>query len=458
LYLQVVDSILRAIDQGRIQPGMVLPSIRDLAERLGVTVNTILAALRELQAQGWLTSQQRSGFFVSESLPSASKASVGAPVSLKNPGFDLPEHLRPITSQANVVMDLTDGLADARLAPAQALGRAYQRGLRLRGAELLAMRDAMGLRRLREGLGMYLGLHRGVIANPDQILVLRSSSMALTLAAQALIGSAGGIVALENPGNPEVWETLRLACPAELQGLPVDAEGLLVEPLERLLESAPNSVRLLVLTPQCHFPTGVRLADSRRARILELSRKHRFPILEMDPEFDYLGSPGTATLASLDAGQVMYVGSLSRIMAPGLRAAYLVAPVPMAELLARARQRIDWQGDPVQEWALAELLLDGEIKRQILRVRKAAQERREALTDALRHTLGEMISFDPERGSGRLESPAAFTTWIKGCQAWGLKLRPGRYYDLHNVDTAATRLGFTAYTPEELQKAVALMV
>jgi GntR family transcriptional regulator/MocR family aminotransferase len=465
LYLQVAAAILAAVREGRVLPGVALPGVRDLADRLGVTVNTILAALRDLQDQGWLTSQERSGFFVADPLPELPAPAPAAARGRAAPGYDLPGHLQPITSSANVLLDLTDGVADARLAPSLALGRAYQRGLKLKGPRLLGASDFMGLLRLREALADHLKTQRAILAGPEQLLILRSTAMAVGVVAQALVGPGGGTVAVEDPGNPMVWEALRQAGAGSLAPLPVDGEGASADALERLLAQGPPP-RLAVLTPQCQFPTGAPLAAARRARILELARRGRFPILELDQEFDYLPALGALPpLASQDAGQVIYVGSLSRILAPGVRVSYVVSPEPLAGLLARARQRVDWMGDPVQEWALAELVLDGELQRQLHRVRKAAAERREALEDALRHGMGGLLEFDPGhgamalwiQGTGRLADPSRFTVWVRACQTRGLKLRSGRHYSLDGHDLAATRLGFTAYTPEELQGAVALM-
>jgi GntR family transcriptional regulator / MocR family aminotransferase len=459
LYLQIAEAVRGAILDGRFKTGMALPGVRILASRLDLTVNTVLAALRELQAQGWLSSMERRGFFVTsgpESEPAAPKVLASGPAT---PGFDLPSHLLPLTAGAGTIVDLSEGLADARLAPHEALGRAYQRGLRLKGPQLLGTRDPQGLPRLREALAGYLRTSRHLAADPSQILVLRSTAMILTLVAQTLVGSEGGDVAMEDPGHPDFRETLRQACPVRLHGLPVDEEGLQVEPLQALAETC--TLRLLLLTPASQMPTAVGLAASRRERILSLCRQHRIPILELDLEHDY--QPGAESLAAQDPGQVLHVGSVSRIFAPGLGASYLVVPPSMASPLARARLRLDWQGDPPLEWALSELFLEGEIGRQVLRLRKAVRERGDALQDALQHHFGDRLAWrrGPTafwlEGKGSFEASATFNAWIKGCQYLGLRLRPGRAYRLDGSEAAATRLGFSSFTPEELQQAVARM-
>lgn len=465
LYLQVARAVQEAIEARRIGPGMALPGVRDLAERLGVTVNTVLAALRELQAQSWIESRERVGFFVAATLPAPRPPDGRAGGTGGTVGFEMPDHLAPISSVAHAMMDLTDGTPDPRLAPTQALGRAYQRALKLRGPELLGASDARGHLRLREGLANLLRTQRALRVDPDQVMVLGSTILAVNLMAQAFLGPEGGTVAVETPGNPTIWQALRQTSRAELRGLGVDGDGVRPGDLEALIATAQPPVRLVVLTPQCHFPTGVRLAGSRRPALLELARRHRIPVLEVDPEYDFLLDQGPAPrpLAVDAPEQVVYVGDLARILAPGVRAAYLVAPKPLLPVLAGARRHLDWQGDPLQEWALSELLVDGEILRQMLRVRKAARERREAVEDALRHAFGDRLAV---RGGGTalwlegaeaFRDPERFATWIRGCQSRGLKLRPGGTYDLAQAPLAGTRLGFTAFTPEELQRAVALM-
>lgn len=466
LYRQVADDIIAAILSGCLPPGTRLPGVRELAKRHHVHANTVLAAMRDLQAQGWVRSLPRSGFFVRDSLPNTAQEGHWEDHQETSPGFEVPGNLASITSTTNVRMDLSDGVADARLAPAEALVRAYHRALNLKGAELLSAGDFKGHPRLREALATHLASQRGLALDPNQILVLRSTSMAVSLLAQTLLGPGGGQVALENPGNPMVWETLRQVSSATLHPLPVDAEGIQPEALEALLERGP--LQLLVLSPQCHFPTGVRLAASRRARILELSRQYRFPILELDPEYDFLAGPEgpPRPLAAGNQGQVFYVGSLSRLLASGVRATFMAVPRHMADPMAKVRQRMDWQGDPMLEWALSELFLDGEILRHLRRVRRASQERRDALEDALRHDMADLLSFEAQaggmalwlRGIGPLADPRAFEGWVHACGFKGLKLRPGSYFDLLGQPLAASRLGYTGFTPEELQQAVAGLI
>ncbi|WP_316414058.1 aminotransferase-like domain-containing protein [Mesoterricola silvestris] len=462
IYVRVGEAILAAVRAGQIRPGQALPGVRELADRVGVHRNTVLTALRALEEQGWVEARPRSGFFVVDPLPERRPQGGSAPASAA-PGFDVPGSLRPITSALNVALDFSDGVADARLAPMEALAKAYPRALRLKGPALLQATEFLGHARLRTALADHLAEQRALVRDPAQFLLIRSTSMAVNLVAQALIGHGDGDVAVEDPGNPLAWDTLRQASGARLHGLPVDAGGIRVEALEALL--AGTRLALLVLTPQCHFPTGAPLAPDRRERVLALAREHRFAILELDPEYDYLESPTPPLAAQDTTGQVLYCGSLSRLVAPGLRLGFIVVPRLLADRFARARQRMDWQGDPVLEWAVSELFLDGEMARHLRRVRKACQDRREALFDALRFALPGLLAFDPAlggmglwlRGQGKMADPARFGLWVRSCGLKGIKLRPGTYFRLEGGALAATRLGFMAYTPEELQEAVPRM-
>lgn len=290
--------------------------------------------------------------------------------------------------------------------------------------------------------------------------------MALGLVAQALVGAEGGDVAVEDPGLPLLRETLRQASGAALHPVEVDRDGMSIEALARLAERVP--LRLVVVSPQAQAPTGVRLSPDRRAALLALAGARRFAILELDTEYDHLPGPAMPPrpLAAEDReGLVIYVGSLSRLLAPGLRLGFLAAPGQLASRLAKARQRMDWQGDRVLEWALSELFLDGVVARHLRKVRKAAGERREALLEGLAARFGEALAWDPASGAmglwvegrGALADPARMSAWIQASALLGVKLLPGSAFSFDGRGRAATRIGFTGSEPAEISQGLDLL-
>ncbi|MBL0212147.1 MAG: PLP-dependent aminotransferase family protein [Holophagaceae bacterium] len=465
LYLQVASSLEDAIRHGRILPGMALPSVRELAKRLGVHRNTVLAALSELQAQGWVDTRERAGVFVNDQLPQPQgKLLEGGPPTA--PGFDLPSRFLPMTDPLPQEMDLSEPRADVRMAPTEAMAKAYPRAVRRKGAELLGGEEYKGQLRLRQSLAAHLGEQRGLSVDPKRILITRGTGMALNLVAQALVGSEGADAAMEDPGDPLVRGLLKGTPGLRLHALPVDEGGARIDSLLALLERVP--LKFLVLSPQCQLPTGVALAQPRRAKLLELAQAHRVALIELDPEYDHhfgSGLPPRPLAAEDSSGQVVYIGSLSRVLAPGLHSAYLTAPGLLVDRLAKIRQRMDWQGDRVLEWALSELFLDGDFNRHLRKLRKVGLERRDALLEALGAHCGDCLSSFPSEmgmglwveGKGRLADPASFDAWIRMCRDLGLKLRQGSTFDHEGRPKAATRIAFTAFEPEELRNAAIRM-
>src|SRR6185436_7204697 len=184
--------------------------------------------------------------------------------------------------------------------------------------------------------------------------------------------------------------------------LPVDEHGLVVDALAELC--ARERVRAVYVTPHHQYPTTAVLAPGRRIALLELARAQRIAILEddYDHEFHYEGRP-VLPLASADrSGCVVYLGTLSKILAPGLRIGFVVAPPPVVERLSHLRMFADRQGDNLAEYAVAELLEDGEVQRHARRSRKLYQQRRDALASALRKRLGTAVSFQVPSGGSAL--------------------------------------------------------
>ena len=402
VFLQIAGSLSDDIRRGRLRPGQALPGTRRLAATLGVNRNTVVAAYEELQAEGWIETDAARASRVTSALPDPrpqrfTGAGRRAAVPART-GYDLPPLPALPTDGTRPPAELVfgSGVPDLRLVPVAALARAYRRALRQRGRVLLDYAAPEGLPRLRAALAAMLAATRGLAAGPDDLLVTRGSQMALELVARALV-TPGDLVAVEALGYVPARAAFALAG-ARLCPIPVDGQGLDVDALEALARRGP--VRAVYLTPHHQYPTTVTLSPGRRLRLLEVARAHRIAVIEddYDHEFHYDGRP-VLPLASVDrAGVVVYVGTLSKILAPGLRVGYVVAPAPLLERLATLRAVLDTQGDPAIEDAVAELLEDGEVQRHVRRVRRIYRDRRDALADALRRDLGGHVSFDVPAG------------------------------------------------------------
>ena len=223
------------------------------------------------------------------------------------------------------------------------------------------------------------------------MLVTRGSQMALTLVARTLV-RAGDIVAVENFGYRPAWEAFR-AAGATVLPVPVDRDGIDVDELKRL--ASRTTLRAIYLTPHHQYPTTVTLKAARRVALFSLAQTERIAIIEddYDHEFHYEGRP-VLPLASADqVGLVVYIGTLSKVLAPGLRVGYVVAPPAVLRSLGAIRSLLDIQGDLATEAAIATLIEDGEVQRHIARVRRVYADRREILANSLRRAFGDGMEF-----------------------------------------------------------------
>lgn len=464
LFRQVAQAVVHDIRRGRLRPGDPLPGSRSLAETLKVHRNTVLAAYDELVAEGWLEPSRARGTFVSKALPDApprhfSPEAAARDVVPRRAGFDLAPAPYPRDRafhgpSARYLM--TGGIPDVRLAPAGALARAYRRALRGSARDVLSYGDARGHRRLRAALAAMLAASRGLASREDDVLVVRGSQMALDLAARALV-RPGDAVGVEGVGYRPAWEAFRRQG-AQLVPLPVDEHGLVVDALATALEATP--LRAVYVTPHHHYPTTVTLSAPRRLQLLELARRHRFAIVEddYDHEFHYEGRP-VLPLASADqAGVVVYIGTLAKILAPGLRLGYLVAPPDVLERMADHRFYVDRQGDATVEHAVAQLLEDGEVQRHARRVRRAYLARRDALVAGFRRTFADVLSFEVPGGGMALWTAVARDVdpeaWARGALARNVLFLPGRAFRYDGRASPHARFGFAALDEGELADAV----
>jgi GntR family transcriptional regulator/MocR family aminotransferase len=465
-FLQIARSLAADIQRGRLHPGDRLPGSRRLAASLQVHRNTILAALAELMAEGWIETTPGRGTFVARSIvnprgrPFSRRLGIRTHVPDHVP-FALPEApavYRP-PSLPRGTLNLSNGAPDVRLVPARSIGRAYRRVLGLRGAQLLAYGDPEGHAGLRTALASMLTSTRGLTAGPGDVLVTRGSQMALTLVARAML-RPGDTVAVEQFGYRPAWEAFR-AVGATVVPVAVDSDGIDVDALKRL--ASRTTLRAVYVTPHHQYPTTVTLKAARRLALLELARAGRIAIIEddYDHEFHYDGRP-VLPLASADqAGLVVYIGTLSKILAPGLRIGYIVAPPAVLRSAGAIRSLLDIQGDLATEAAVAALIEDGELQRHVARVRRVYANRREILANSLRRVFGDEVEFTPAPGGMalwvRLHMSVDIDEWARRSVQHGVSWYTGRRYAFDGRSRPFARFNFAWLNERELPEAVRRM-
>ncbi|MDQ3262121.1 MAG: PLP-dependent aminotransferase family protein [Myxococcota bacterium] len=467
VFLQISRAISDDIRRGRLRPGVALPGSRALAASLGCHRNTVLAAFRELEAEGWITASPAKGTFVSRELPfrPARRFDSRAPVRAgipELPGFALGAARHPGTWPTLFppgVLMMGGGAPDVRLAPVEELVRAYRRAVGRSRAAVMGYADPAGHPRLRDALARHLSRSRGLAATPQNVLVTRGSQMALDLLARELV-RPGDVVAVEALGYRPAWEALRLAG-AELVPVRVDDGGLVVAEVEALANRRP--LRAVYVTPHHQYPSTRVLSAARRLALLELARRRRFAILEddYDHEFHFEGRP-VLPLASADPhGVVVYIGTFSKLFAPGLRIGFLVGPATLVQRLASLRAYVDRQGDHALELALSELIDDGAMDRHARKVCRAYQARRDALVEAVGMELGGALSFQVPRGGmalwARAEEGLDVDAWATEALRRKVGIHPGSRFTFDGAPVPFLRLGYGAPDEKQLRAGVRVL-
>ena len=363
LRTQLEEQLRDAIRSGRLAPGVPLPSSRSLAHELGVSRGVVVDAYAQLAAEGYLVGRQGAPTRVSEAAsPAAGAAQAMAAERL--PRFDF----RP-------------GGPDVSLFPRAAWLTSLRRGLRAAPDVRLDYGDPRGAPELRAALARYLGRARGVAADPERIVVTSGMAQGMALIARALVAEGGRRIGVEDPSSAPGREQLA-ANGLEVVAVPVDADGLRVDVLEAL---APDAA---FAAPAHQFPLGVVLAPERRAALIDWAARTGALVLEddYDAEYRYDRAP-VGAVQGLAPEQVVYAGSVSKTLAPGLRLGWLVVPERLAEGVVAAKATDDLGTPVVEQLALADFLERGQLDRHLRRTRGVYRERRDALVAALARRL-----------------------------------------------------------------------
>lgn len=401
LHRQLYEGLRRAILSGQLGVEARLPSTRALAAQMGIARMTVVNAYEQLLAEGYIEGKVGSGTYVAATLPDEM-------LQIKDDG----ERRRAVSSgpggrtlsrRGQWLVSTTDTPLRAQ---AETRPRAFQLGLpavdefpfavwsklaanRLRRPprELLVYGDPAGYWPLREAVAAYLKGARAVQCDADQVIIVAGSQQALDLTARVLL-DPDDVAWVEDPCYPRARDVL-LSAGARVISLTVDDEGIdLSAGLKRRKQA-----RLVYVTPSHQFPLGVTMSLARRLALIEWAQRSSAWIIEDDYNSEYrsAGRP-LASLQGLDQnGRVIYIGTFSKTIFPGLRLGCVVAPPDLVDAFIAARALADWHSPSIDQAVLTDFIVEGHFARHVRRMRALYQERQEILVSAAHRDLAGLL-------------------------------------------------------------------
>ncbi|MFG2148955.1 PLP-dependent aminotransferase family protein [Streptomyces sp. NPDC048696] len=361
----LMDALREAVRTGRLAPGTRLPSSRSLAADLGVARNTVADAYAELVAEGWLTARQGSGTRVAQrAAPRRPQAAAPRSATRRKPTYSL-----------------VAGTPDLASFPRAEWLKASRRALTAAPNEALGYGDPRGRVELRTVLADYLARARGVYAAPERIVVCAGFVHGLMLLGRVLRARRVREVGVEAYGL-DVHRDLVSGAGLRAAALGFDELGTRTQELASA--SAYKGLGAVLLTPAHQFPVGVALPPERRSAAVDWARGTGGLILEddYDGEFRYDRQP-VGALQGLDPEHVVYLGTASKSLAPGLRLAWMVLPERLAGEVAEAKGAVDWSCGALEQLTLAEFIASGAYDRHVRSMRLRYRRRRDQLVSAL---------------------------------------------------------------------------
>lgn len=446
---EIYRQIRRAILDGRLAPGDRLPATRELARALAVSRMTATVAYERLAGEGFTTSRVGAGTYVSEdaahwrSAPSRRSSGALKPRAAWN-GVSLPSAF-----EYPARYDFRTGLPDMHLFPHRAWARLVARTLRSLGPAGGMYEHSAGHRELRSALARHVGTARAVGASADDIVVTNGTQQALDVAARALL-APGDCIAVEDPGYQPpryLFQSLGLRVVA----VPVDREGLVVDAL-------PKGARAVYVTPSHQYPLGVAMTLPRRQALLAWAERNGAAIIEddYDSEFRFGGRP-LEPLQTLDAaGHVVYIGSFSKTMLPGLRLGFLVAPASLHLALHKAKFVSDWHTSTLLQLALARFIEDGGYARHIRRMSAVYRERHRILRTMLAREFADHLEVIPSdtglhiTATARAASIAEIAAVARRAREAGVAVQTLSSFCVHRPAHAGLMLGYGAIAANQI--------
>lgn len=466
LYRQIEATIRARIASGELAIGERLPPERKLAGLLGVDRTTVIAAYRELAADGILMAH----------------VGRGTVVAARHSGFDpdgthgtpaggvawdsllaMRDEDDPILAEVSAlagrpdVISFAGGVPAPESYPVEAFRNLLVEAFEAGGASLLQYSPPEGLSSLRRVLAERME-SRGMPVRPAGIIACAGSQQGLYLLARALIGPDDAVV-VETPTYLGALQVFR-AVGARIIAIPADRAGMDVERLGDLLRR--RTVKLIYVLPTFQNPTGSTMPLARRERLVALARRHGVAVIEDDPygEIRYGGQhvPSLLELDHAPGSPVIYLSTFSKVLFPGFRLGWVAAPVPVVERLAWVKAVVDLDTNPLVQWAVGEYVRRGRLDEHIGALRRLYLQRRDRMVESLERHLGTSVSFRPPDGGfyvwARLTNGLRAREMLADAASCRVAFVPGDVFHVDGGGRETMRLAFSAVDLDEIDEGV----
>lgn len=460
LYIQLTNQFIELIKKGTLPPKTKLPGSRILSDLIGVHRKTVVACYEELMLQGWVESIPKKGTFIHNSIPLLQPGKLSESAILKSKetsGFSFkkddkltrkfPQHFE------NDFLYVNDGISDGRLAPLDEIALIYRSLCSKKNmTSQIGYSTTYGNLELRETLAYYLNDTRALNITKDNIIITRGSQMGMYMASKLLVEDNDYVIVGET--NYSSFDTTFELNGARLLRVKVDEDGLDTNAIEALCKV--HTIKAIYTTPHHHHPTTVTLSAKRRMHLLNLAKTYRFAIIEDDYDYDFhYNHAPILPLASHDiSGNVIYIGSVCKAVAPVFRVGYLIASKEFVDECANLRRFIDRQGDNLLELTFSKFIKEGNLDRHIKKVLKIYKTRRGLFCRLLNEELSDYFSFEMPKGGMAiwlsLNKRYSWEQVTKIAKQQKLIILEWKRYDKANVGHNAIRMGFATYNETEI--------
>ncbi|SFF03128.1 GntR family transcriptional regulator / MocR family aminotransferase [Chitinophaga sp. CF118] len=443
IYQQIKTYIVSEIQRGRLLPGVLLPGTRILAKQLKVNRNTIIMVYEQLTAQGWLTSQYKSGTRISDTMPAGRQPDKPVHIDIPFNNFTFP--VTQPYSKGDYEIAFDDGQPDLKLTPLLTeITKECKRLLQRRtNKQLLQYNSERGNEKLLLEINGILNNDRGLAMTPPNICITYGHQLSIYLTARTLI-KPGDHIAVEHPGYQPAWHTFTMAG-AQLHQVATDGEGINIEQLESLCKK--QQLKAVYVTPHHQYPTTVPLSATRRKQLLALSETYHFMIIEDDYDHEYYFTKDhILPVAGIQqSGNVIYIGTLSN----KIPLSFVCGPVAFIQSLAASHMMIYQQENPVLELAVTNLMKSGELRKHQHYTRTVYQKKMEVAAGIISTEFTGVASFTKPLG-GLAVWLELYTTCTpdqlsQKLQSAGMNVvSPYRYYDPLYNGPLGLRLGYAS--------------